>query len=67
MNRNVFRKNRDTPFALEVVVIQHLAAEVLSLAEEISSQHHLVYQCGLAMVYMGNNRDVPNILHTYIH
>ncbi len=67
MNRNVFRKNRDAPFALEVVVIQHLAAEVLSLAEEISSQHHLVYQCGLAMVYMGNNRDVPNILHTYIH
>ena len=60
---NVFRKNCDTPLTFEVVSIKHFATVILTVAEKLSSEHHLVYESCLAMVDMGNNCYVSNVLH----
>ena len=30
---------------------------------QLDGEHHLVYQCCLPMVYVGNNGDISNVLH----
>jgi hypothetical protein len=29
----------------------------------MTGKQHLIYQCGFAMIDMGNNRYVPDVLH----
>ena len=60
---NVFGKYRDSPLALQIVGVEHFATVILSFTEEFAGEHHLVYQCGLAVVHMCDNRNVPNVLH----
>ena len=62
--RNVLRKNGYTSLTLQVVAVEHLAAQVLSVTEQVTGQHHFVHKCGLTMVYVGNNSYVSDILHT---
>ena len=61
---HILRKDRDAALTLQVVGVEHLAAQVLSLTEEISCQHHLVHERRLAVVYVRNNCDISDILHT---
>ena len=63
----VLRKNSDASLTLQIVGIKYLIAEILSLTEEISRQHHLVHKCSLTVVYMCNNCDISDILHTYLY
>ena len=63
IDRNVLGKNGDTALALQVIGVKYLVAQVLSLTEKISCQHHFVDQCCLTVVYVCNNCNVPNVLH----
>jgi GTP-binding protein len=35
------------------------------IAEQVARQQHLVHQRSLSMVYVGNNSNVSNVLHTF--
>ena len=63
---NILGKDGDAALAFQVVTIQYLTAEVLSFAEQVSRQHHLIHQCGLTVVNVGNNCYVSDILHTLL-
>ena len=67
VNRHILRENGDAAFALQVVGVEYLAAQVLSLTEEIACQHHLVHERCIAVVYVCNNCNVSDILHTYLY
>ena len=60
---DVLRENGYSAFTFQVVRIEHLVAEVLSLTEEVSCEHHLIHEGGFSMVNMGNNGYVSYILH----
>ena len=59
----ILGEDGDTSLALQVVAVQHLTAEVLTLSEEVSCEHHLIDQCSLSMVYVGDDGNVSNVLH----
>ena len=63
VDAHILRQNGDASLALQVVGVQHLARQVLSLTEQVSGQHHLVHERSLAVVYMRYNRNVPDVLH----
>ena len=63
VNGNVLRKNGYTTLSFQVVRVKHLPTVILSVAEQLSCQHHLINQRCLSMIDMGNNRNVSNILH----
>ena len=54
-----------TTLSLKVVRVKHLPTVILSVAEQLTCQHHLVYQRCLSMIDMGNNRNVSNVLHNF--
>ena len=63
INTHVLGENGDATLSFKIVSVEHLIAEILSLTEEISSQHHLIDQGCLTMVYMRNDCDISDILH----
>ena len=63
---DVLREDCDTSLALQVVAIQYLSAEVLSVTEEVAREHHLIHQSRLTMIDVCNNCYVPNILHFFL-
>ena len=62
--RNVFRQNCYPSLAFQVIAVQHLVAKVLPFAEQVSCQHHFIYECCLSVVNVSDNRNVPNVLHS---
>ena len=64
VDTHILRENSDASLTLEVIGVQYLARQVLSLAEEVSCQHHLVHERRLAVVYVSNNCNIPDVLHT---
>ena len=67
VNTNVLRKDGDSALTLQLIVIQHQFTCLLVLAEEVTSQQHLVHQRSLSVVYVGNDGYVPNTLHTIFY
>ena len=63
VDADVLGKNGDAALTLQVVGVEHLVAEVLSLTEQVAGEHHLVHKRCLAVVYMRNNRNISDILH----
>ena len=58
-DRNVFREDRDAALAFQVVVVHNQFAVLLGVvAQEISCKDHLIDQCSLSVVYMGDNRNI---------
>ena len=47
----------------EVIAVEYLVANFLTITEKISGQHHLIHQGGLTMVHMSDNGDISDILH----
>ena len=60
---NVLRENRYAALALEVVVVENEFAGVLVFAEKISGEQHFIDQRGLAVVHVGYDGDVTDVLH----
>ena len=63
VNGHVLGENRDTAFALQVVVVEDEFASVLVLAEEVAGHEHLVHERCLAVVHVCDNGNVANVLH----
>ena len=59
MTETFFRENRDSPFTFQVVVVQNQIAGLFGVvAQEVSRQNHLIDKRGLAVVHVGNNRNI---------
>ena len=65
-NGHILRENGDAPLAFQVVVVQDEVPEVLGPTDEIGLVDHPVHEGGLAVVHMGNDGDIPNILHNLL-
>ena len=63
IDRYILWENGYTTLALQVVGIEHFAAVILAVAEQLTGEHHLVDQCSLTMVNVCNNCNVSNVLH----
>ena len=60
---HVLGEDGDSALALEVVVVEDELSEVFGLADEVRLVYHPVHERGLAVVYVGDDRYVPDILH----
>ena len=59
MTETFFREDRDAALAFQVVVVHDQFAVLLGVvAQEISCKDHLIDQCSLSVVYMGDNRNI---------
>ena len=63
VDRHVFRKDGDTTFTFEVVIVEHKFARLLVGAEKVTCQEHFVHEGCLTVVYVSNDGDVANVLH----
>ncbi len=66
LDSDVFGKDSDASLALQVVVIQYQLAFLFVVAKQVGSVQHLVNQGGFAVVNVGDNRYVSNLLHTCV-
>ena len=62
--RHILRENRDSSLAFEVVIIQNKFARLRGFTEQISLHNHLIDQGCLAVVYMGDDCNIAQFLHT---
>ena len=60
---DVLGEDGDAAFALEVVVVEDEFAGLLVVAEELGLMKHTVDEGGLAMVDVGYNSNITNVLH----
>ena len=58
----VLRQNRDAALALQVVGVHHAVGNLLVRTEYAALLQHLVHQRGLAVVDVGDNGDVSQII-----
>ena len=61
-DRAVLGEDRDAALALEVVAVHHPLADVLVLGERAGLHQQLVDERGLAVVDVGDDRDVAQVL-----
>jgi hypothetical protein len=62
--RYVFRDDGDASLTLQVVVVEDQVVELLVLIEQLRGMNDLVHERGLAVVNVGNDGDIPDVLHT---
>src|SRR5207245_5072497 len=60
-DRDGLRHDPDAALALERVGVDHALGELLAVAEDAALSKHRVHERGLAMVDMGDDRDVPDV------
>ncbi|MPN60618.1 hypothetical protein SDC9_208347 [bioreactor metagenome] len=60
---DVFRKDGDAAFALQVVAVEKALGDDFIFAEDFSLPHDLVDQRGLAVVNVGDDCDVSQVAH----
>ena len=60
--RDILRKNGDTSFPLDIIVVQNQLSEIFRLTDKIGLINHPVHEGGFSVVNVRDNRDVP-----YIH
>ena len=58
----VFCQNRNAALAFNVAAVHHAFGHLLVFAKSASLLEQLVYQSGFAVVNMGDDRDVAQIL-----
>ena len=63
-HRDILGENGDAAFALQVVVVQDEVPEVLGLSHQVGLVNHAVHERGFAMVYMGDDGNVSDVLHS---
>ena len=63
-NRDILRQNGDTSLPFEVVVVKDQLSQLLLLSRLTRLIDHPVHQSGLAVIDVGDNSDIPDILHT---
>ena len=66
-DRNILRKDGYTALAFKVVIIENEFTSVLFFAEQVSSEQHLVHESCFSVVYVSNDGNVTNVLHTIIY
>ena len=59
----VFSQDGDAAFFFEVVAVHHAFIYVLVGAEGAGLAQELVYECGFAMIDVGDDGDVTNVFH----
>ena len=62
VHSRVLRQNRDAALALQVVGVHHAVGHLLVRTEYAALLQHLVHQRGLAVVDVGDNGDVSQII-----
>ena len=63
-DRDVFREDRDASLALQVVIVQNEFAALFGVvAQDMPRQNHLVHEGRLAVIDVGDDRDVAQFLH----
>ena len=60
-NCRVLGQNGDASLTLNIAGVHDTLRHLLVGAEYAALLQKLVYQCGLTMVYMGNNRNISDI------
>ncbi len=63
IDRNILGEDRDSPFALKIIIVKNKFSRTLILAEQIAGHEHFIHHRGFAMVHVGYNGDVSNLLH----
>jgi hypothetical protein len=58
----ILRHNCNAAFALQIIRVQHALSNLLIIAENATLTQQPIDQRGLAVVHVGNNRNVPNIV-----
>jgi hypothetical protein len=64
-DRGVLRQDRDATLALQVVGIHDALAQVLALVQRVGLAQQLVDQRGLAVVDVGDDGDVAEVLEAH--
>ena len=62
---HVFRENRDAALALKVVGVEHLRRLILTLAKQLSSEHHFIDQRRFSVIDVCDNRNISDVLHIF--
>ena len=62
LDRAVLGKNGDAALALLIVGVEHALVNLLVLTEHAGGIQHAVDHRGLAVVDVGDNRDIANVL-----
>ncbi len=63
-HRNVLGENGDAAFAFQVVVVQDEVSKVFGLPHQVGLVNHAVHERGFAMVNMGDDGNVSDVLHS---
>ena len=61
----IFRQNGDTAFPFQIVRIHHAFRHLFIGAENMALLQHSIYQCGFAMIDMGDDRNIANIISNH--
>jgi len=61
--RSTFSQNGNTAFFFQIALIHNAGIDVLVGAESATLLQHLVDQSGFAMIHVGNNGNITDILH----
>ena len=65
-DRNVLREDGDAALPFQVVAVQDEIAEILGLPHEVGLVDHAVHEGGLAMIHVGDDRDISDVLHSLL-
>ena len=61
-NGSVFGQDRNAAFPFQIVGIHHAFRHLFVLTENMALFQHCVYQSGFAMIDMGDDGNVPDII-----
>ena len=64
---SVFTQDRDSPFPLEIIGVHDPFLYCLIFAKYTALPEQTIYQCGFAVVNMGDDRHVSDIFSFLLH
>ena len=65
-DRHVLGQDGDAPLALQVIVVEDEVARLLRVAEQVSRLEHIVHERRFAVVHVGDDGNVSDVLHAYL-
>ena len=65
LDGNVLGEDRYTALALQIVVVEDKFALVLVIAEQVRRVQHLIDECRFAVIHVGDDCNVSNLLHIF--
>ena len=66
-NGGILAQNRDAAFSLNVIAVHHPLLDLLVLTKDAALLQKLVYQSGLSVINMGDDRDISNVFSCLFH